>query len=406
MGSPHTRIVYLNHTGLVSGAERVLVNMIKRLDREQYDPYVLCPEEGELYQLLVAEGATCNPTPPVQARFTWRIGEMFKALFSLCKAVVEVRRRLDRLDPDLVHANTLRAGIVASVAAIGSRRTVIWHIHDIVPRHPFSVMIRLFAWMSRRTRILAVSNAAAKAFCGPLPFKGRVRVLHNGIDLDAFPCKQSESVGFREKFGIPEDAFLICAIGQICARKGLLELLDAFEQIHGAVPQMHVAIAGKVVFAHEKSYFESLVRAMNRPSVSSQVHYLGEVRDISGLMRTADLLVLNSREEPFGLVLVEAMSSGTPVLATRVGGIPEIVNDSENGWLIDKSDTAGLSQKMFELSQDKELLNRAANVARSETCPRFSLARFQKGLHGYYAEIAAANKSLTGHAHSIGTCSY
>lgn len=403
MASPQTRIVYLNHTGMVSGAERVLVNMVKRLDRQQFDPYVLCPEEGDLRRLVTAEGVPCASAPAVQARFTWRIDKLFKTVLSIGKAVVDVRRSLDWLNPDLVHANTLRAGIVASLAAIGTNRIVIWHVHDILPKHPFSAGIRYLAWLSRRTQIIAVSQAVAASFCGRLHFRDRVCVIHNGTDLNAFPCKEPGSARLKQKLGIPEDAFLICAVGQICARKGLLELLEAFERIHGSVPQMHLAIAGKVVFVHEEQYFESLLRAVGDPGVSDRVHFLGEIRDISSLMQAADLLVLNSHEEPFGLVLVEAMSSGTPVLATRVGGIPEIVKDSENGWLIEKSDTAGLSRKMLELSQSKDLLERTAQYARHETCPQFSLEKFQSRIHRFYAEIAAKNKSEVGQQ-SISTC--
>jgi glycosyltransferase involved in cell wall biosynthesis len=404
MASPQTRIVYLNHTGKVSGAERVLVNMVKRLDRKQFDPYVLCPEEGELSHLVTAVGVPCAPAPAVHARFTLRIDRLFKTAVSIGKAIIDVRRRLNWLNPDIVHANTLRAGIVASLAAIGTNRVVIWHVHDILPRHPLSAAIRCFAWLSRRTQIIAVSQATAKAFCGRLPFRDRVLVIHNGTDLNAFPCKEPGSARLKKQLGIPENSFLICAVGQICARKGLLELLEAFERIHGSVPQMHLAIAGKVIFVHEEKYFESLLRAVGGPEMSERVHFLGEIRDVSSLMQASDLLVLNSHEEPFGLVLVEAMSSGTPVLATRVGGIPEIVKDSENGWLIEKSDTAGLSRKMLELSQSKDLLEKAAQYARHETCPEFSLDKFQSRLQRFYTETAAKHRHVVGGHHSISTC--
>jgi L-malate glycosyltransferase len=116
------------------------------------------------------------------------------------------------------------------------------------------------------------------------------------------------------------------------------------------------------------------------------------------------LLVLNSREEPFGLVLVEAMSSGTPVLATRVGGIPEIVRDSENGWLVDRSDTAALARKLLELSQNTTLLESTAQHAREVTCPEFSVERFHGKLHGFYAELMLHNRHTIGHAGSTSRC--
>jgi glycosyltransferase involved in cell wall biosynthesis len=88
-------------------------------------------------------------------------------------------------------------------------------------------------------------------------------------------------------------------------------------------------------------------------------------------------------------VLIEAMSSGTPVLATRVGGIPEIVTDSQSGWLVEKGDTGALAAKLFELSQNRGLLERVARTARDEVCPRFSRERFLSNLHAFYAELAA-----------------
>jgi glycosyltransferase involved in cell wall biosynthesis len=402
--SPQTRIVYLNHTGLVSGAERVLVNMLHGLDRSRYEPFVICPAEGNLSTLIQAEDVECVAAPAVVARFTWRPDRLWKAIVSLGKAVAAVRQRLAWLDPDLVHANTLRAGIIASLAAIGTGRLVIWHVHDILPNHPLSAAIRFFAWSMRRTQIIAVSHATANSFCGPLPFGNRVHVIHNGTDLSEFPLKQCGNTEFRKRMGIPEEAFLVCAVGQICARKGLLELLEAFERTSESAPQMHLAIAGKVVFAHEERYFESLLRAVAEPGMSGRVHFTGEVRDVSGLLQAADLLVLNSRQEPFGLVLVEAMASGTPVLATRVGGIPEIVEDARNGWLVEKDDTAALSRKLVELSQDRGLLERIAQAAHYETCPQFSLERFQSRLHSLYAEIIPSHRLAIERAHSTSPC--
>lgn len=96
---------------------------------------------------------------------------------------------------------------------------------------------------------------------------------------------------------------------------------------------------------------------------------------------------MNSRQEPFGLVLIEAMSSGTPVLATRVGGVPEIVSDKENGWLVEPGDTAGLAARLMELSTNRNALERSAKIGRTITCPQFALERFQRNLSRLYSEF-------------------
>jgi len=386
------RIAYMNHTGRVSGAERVLVNMVRGLDCSLYEPWVICPADGDLSRMILAEGVPFVESPALSARFTWEPGLLAKTAVSFCRSVAFTRKALSSLDPEIVHANTVRAGLVASFASIGTGRKVIWHVHDILPRHWLSGIIRFIAWISWRTQIIAVSHAVAQAFCRQLSFKSRVHVIHNGTDMSRFPSKRPGNSALRKSLGVPEDAFVICAVGQICARKGLLELLFAFTQILHSAPQMHIVIAGKVVFPHEEKYLQRLLRVAASPELSGHVHFTGEIHDVSALLQTADLLVLNSHEEPFGLVLVEAMSSGTPVLATRVGGIPEIVKDSENGWLVERGDTAALGAKLLELSLNGEVLQSVAHFALTETCPQLSLERFQSQLQRLYAEIAQKNE--------------
>jgi len=382
-----TRILYVNHTGQVSGAEKILLSILRGLDHTRYEPYVLCPPQGELAREVRALGAEWLPWPVLRARFTWRPDHVLQGIASLCAAVISLRRQLRTVDPNLIHANSVRAGIAASMAAIGTRKPVIWHVHDTLPRHPVSTAIRIIAHLTRNTRVVAVSHATAKRFSGLLPFGTRVRTIYNGVDLNRFSVGRSGQSAFREHIGVPEDDFLVCSIGQICARKGLRELVDAMRQIHPQAPNMHLAIVGKVVFQHEEAYLHELCADVKEAGLEGCVHLTGELANVSPALQAADLLVLNSRDEPFGLVLIEAMASGTPVLATRVGGVPEIVSDSENGWLIANGDTAALSSKLLDLSQDRSALTRVAQTAHRTTCPQFSLERFQNELIQFYAEL-------------------
>jgi glycosyltransferase involved in cell wall biosynthesis len=385
--SQKMRIVYVNHTGSVSGAEQVLLDILRGLDRSQYEPYLLCPVEGRLAEEAKAEDVLCRALPPVNSRFALRPDRVLLSVWHFWKAIAAIRRHITGLRPDLVHANTIRSGIAASIATTGTGIPVLWHVHDILPRHMLSTAIRSFALASRRTQIIAVSHATAKAFCGALQFGGRVRTIHNGIDLDRFPLKSGGGSPFRESLGISDDAFLVCAVGQVCARKGLRGLLEALAVIQKDAPQMHLAFIGKAVFKHEEGYLDSLLKAAAASGCGDRVHFTGELRNVSSVLQAADLLVLNSRQEPFGLVLVEAMSSGTPVLATRVGGVPEIVRDTENGWLVEQGDTHGLASKLLELSHNPGRLCQAAKTGRETTCPQFSLQRFQSNLQRVYSEF-------------------
>lgn len=389
------RIVYVNHTGKVSGAERVLLDMLRGLDRELYESTVLCPVGGNLQQLVEAEGVCCHEVPELNARFTKRPGQLIRYVASLASVMLVLRREIQRSDPDFVHANTLRAGIMATIATIGTRRKVIWHVHDDLPHHLLSEIIRRLAFLSQRTQVIAVSHATADAFRRSLNFGSRLRVIHNGTDLSRFPLKSYSESPLKKELDIPQESFLVCAVGQICARKGLLELSRAFSKVVQHSPKLHLAIVGEIVFAHEVPYRDALFRFVESAGLSDRVHFTGTRKDVASVLQSADLLVLNSLEEPFGLVLVEAMSCGTPVLATRVGGIPEIVTDKATGWLVERGDTRELAAKLLWLSEQSELLSRVAATARETVCPKFSIKQFLTKLHNYYEELSCSTHSYS-----------
>ena len=388
MTSRRQRILYLNHTGKVSGAEKVLLSILRGIDRTRCEPVVLCPAGGGLNELVAALDVPQFPIPEMRARFTMRPIRLLGYLASTVKTILAIRTLVLKIDPDFIHANTVRSGIAATLATLFTSITVVWHVHDSLPQHPLSVPIRLLALWSSRVQILAVSRATAMAFAGGHASAGKIRVLYNGVDLDNFPHKSLGQPALKRELRLPSDTFLICAVGQICARKGLRKLIEVFATIHPIAPHAHLAIVGKAVFAHEQEYRDELVRMAEALGVATHVHFTGERRDIANVLQSADLMVLNSVDEPFGLVLVEAMSCGTPVLATRVGGIPEIVSDGETGWLVESGDSDALAERLLELTMGgSSAAEDVARRARKEVCPQFSLRSFLSNLHLFYAEL-------------------
>lgn len=385
--SRKARVLYVNHTGHISGAERVLIDTLRVLDPSYYEPIVICPAQGGLAGEVSALGIDWFPLPEVRVRFARRPGRMLRAIPDLFRTASALRKQIRVQAPDLIHANSVRAGLVASLAAMGRRTPVIWHVHDTLPTHPVSTALRLFTLLARNTWLIAVSSSTAQHFRGRVPLADKIRTIHNGIDLDRFPTGRPARQAFRDKLGLGDDDFLVCAIGQICARKGLLELVDALRRVHIQAPHIHLAIVGRVVFSHEERYLQALHAAVKAGGLEDCVHFTGELHDVPAALHGADLLVLNSRDEPFGLVIIEAMASGTPVLAARVGGIPEIVADGENGWLVEPGDTAALASKLLALARDSDGLQRVAEYAQRMVGRRFSLDRYRSELTALYAEL-------------------
>jgi hypothetical protein len=139
------KILFYNHTGTVSGAERVLMMILGGLDRTSYESVVVCPAASKMMELADSANVQTRGLDQLEARFTWRIDRVFKYLASFANVIGHARQIIRKEHPDLVHANSIRAGLVMSAATIGLDVPVIWHAHDILPLHPLSTLVRLVA---------------------------------------------------------------------------------------------------------------------------------------------------------------------------------------------------------------------------------------------------------------------
>ena len=395
------RILYYNHTRLVSGGERVLLNMLQVLDRNLYEPVVACPCEGagDLDALLHAADCEVVAAPLLEARFTSNPIALVKYIVSFARAIRAFRTTIRALAPDLLHANSVRAGIVVTLATMGSETRVLWHVQDDLPPHVISLPIRWLAHGARRTRAVAVSRATAKAFAGGLDFKGRLDVLHNAVDRERFPRKgvplDADALRVRTELGLKAGDRLAVTVGMIHPRKGLLELVETFAEVVQHDSSVHLALAGAAIF-NKDSLYEARVKARSRElGLEGRVHFLGARKDVAAVLRAADVFVLNAQVEPFGLVVLEAMASGTPVIATCVGGIPEIVQDGVSGELVapprgtSEDPLPTMATRLQAAFWNPEGMARLADAAHRTVLPRFSMELFTVRLHRLYADVFA-----------------
>ncbi len=390
------RILYFSHTRQVSGAERVLLLMLRMLDRSRFEAVAACPVEGDgnLDVLLQEAGVPVAGVPALKARFTSNPMMLARYVRSAVGAIGALRETIRRAAPDLVHANSVRAGLVATLATTGMRVKILWHVQDDLPRHAISAAIRRLAEGSRRTSFVAVSEATAQVFAGSsVKLAKRVRVLHNAIDVGRFPRKTSPrdeaAMGSRRELRAEPEDVLFVAVGILHPRKGLLEMIDSFAPVAAADARVKLALVGAPIFDYDHSYEAALKEKIRVLGLEQRVTLAGPRQDVGAVLRGADLLVLNPFAEPFGLVILEAMASGTPVIATRVGGIPEIIEDQVSGFLVPSpSGGAGpLTEAMLGVLRDPGRMEAMAQRASAEVLPRFTLEAFGAGLNTLYDGI-------------------
>lgn len=385
------KILFYNHTGTVSGAERVLSMILARLDRNRFDPVVVCPEASRMIELAASHSVRTRGLRQLEARFTLRPDRIFNYLLSFANVIKRARKLVIEESPDAIHANSIRAGLVMAAATLGLNVTVVWHAHDILPRHPLSTGVRLFAAMTSKNRILAVSQAVATRFRGTLlrPFRRRVPidVIHNAVDLDRFHPDADGRELMRCALNLKNTQPVVGIVGQLTPRKGQLELIEAFAQVIREVPDAILLVVGEALFNRDEEYAEQLKRTAASQRIADRVRFLGPRDDVPKLMQGLDVLVINSHEEPFALTVLEGLASGTAVLATSVGGTPEMIVHGENGWLVNRRDHDDLVTGMLTLLRDQTLRRQMGSNGRRDAIARFSIDRFMTEVLALYRAV-------------------
>jgi len=388
------KILFYNHTGKVSGAERVLLTILGGLDRGRFNAVVLCPSDGQLNQMVGELGVRTVGIQSLDARFTMRVARLAKYVTSFVRLIRAARTAVINEAPHVIHANSIRSGLVMSAATLGFGVPVIWHVHDLLPRHPLSSVIRLVACGFRSNHIIAVSQAVAKRCEGRLSrfFSGRVTTIHNGVDGERFRPDTRSRNETRHALGLQAKT-AVGIVGQLTPRKGQLELIEAFGEMSRAVPDTILLVVGEPIFNRDGDYAASLGRAAQRSGVTDRIRFLGAREDIPAIMRALDLLVVNSSVEPFGLTVIEAMASGTPVLATAVDGICEIVRHGASGWLVPARDQQRLAEAILLLLRDENLREQLGSNGRRDAMACFSVERFATEIHSFYRAILESGRT-------------
>jgi len=390
------KILFYNHTGQVSGAERVLMMILNGLDRTSFDPVVVCPPASKMSELASSGDVRTLGLEQLEARFTWRVDRVVKYLMSFAGVIKRARSVVKQERPDLIHANSIRAGLVMSAAAVGLDVPVIWHAHDILPRHPFSTLVRLFSLITSRNHVLAVSRAVESAFRGTLlrPFKSRVpvSVIHNSVDLDRFQPDTAARAELRRALDLSDDRPVVGIVGQLTPRKGQLELIQAFRSVAHEIPNATLLIVGESLFNRDEEYAQQLNDAVRALKLTNNVRFLGPRNDIPKLLQALDVLVVNSHQEPFALTVLEGLASGIAVLATAVGGNPEMIEHNVNGWLVKSGDQEELSAGLVTLLTHQDLRSRLAAAARPDAIARYSIPRYLSEICSLYRAILSSRK--------------
>lgn len=281
-----------------------------------------------------------------------RIGRIYRRVFQKilgldpCSYARRVARRLAAIHPDFVHVHNAPALFAGLTRYYHGPAHFILHMHNEMA----------VATLPPGAVLFTVSHYLRDWYAARLP-GADIRIVTNGVDTDTFrPLPPAEVTGLRTRLKLPTDRKIILYAGRISPEKGPLDLVRAFSELRKIRHDVSLVLVGEIRTGTDRrgDYGRQLLAAGE--TLGADCYHAGTVdpAHMHEYYQVADLAVVPSEfEEPFGMVAIEAMAAGTPVLATRKGGLPEIVKDGVTGFILDdaKNPTA-FAQRLNELLND------------------------------------------------------
>jgi glycosyltransferase involved in cell wall biosynthesis len=341
--SNQKKLLFYTDTPYVGGAENQMYLLAKFLDKEKYDIILVCSDYKKLDEW--------------SARFERegvRIVRLTVAHKHDPRHYFQLKVLLKSEIPDIVHLHvwnpaSCRYGFMA---ANKYRFPVVVTEHDPfeLPKLKKYIKNKL---MKRVQKIVTVSDSNYELMQKLFPeLKNRTMTIHNGIDTTWFESQllnfsKNKRTEFRGKeFEADAQTKVILTVAELHERKGLKHLIKTMHKILAKNPNTRLIIAG------EGPQKKELTKLINEENLSGYVRLLGYRKDIPQIMASSDVFVLPSEKEAFGLVLLEAMTAKLPIVASNVGGIPEIIEDGITGDLIEPSDHDLMAEKILEFFND------------------------------------------------------
>ena len=306
-------------------------------------------------------------------------------LIALARLIVLMRQGR----PHIVHTHTAKAGALARLAAYLTGVPVILHTyHGHVFHGYFSpattrVFVFIERWMARCSdRLLTVSETVrADLLRLGVGRSDQFLVVPLGLDLDRFLHSEEVRGQFRAELGLAEDVPLVGIVARLVSIKAHEVLLQAAAELVRLVPQAHFVVVG------DGKRRAELGELTDRLGLTGRVHFLGWRQDLERIYADLDLVALTSRNEGSPVSLIEAMAAARPVVATRVGGVPDLVEDGVTGILVPPGDAGALTSAMHALLGDRERRRRLGAAGRQRVAAAFTTERLLEDMDRVYTRL-------------------
>ena len=381
------KVLYVNHTAEVGGGERSLLSLLKARPNE-VEMFLAAPP-GRLSEEAAALGVPVESIPGTAGSLRLHPLHTPRALVEMAAAGRATQRIVRTNGVELLHANSVRAGLILGAARTG--RPSVVHVRDVLPAGATSAAtMRMIA--ATATVIVANSEYTARSVRQLAP-RAVVEAVPNPVDLTRWDPARVDRVHARASLrGVRPRALLLGVVAQLTPWKRQETAIEVLHLLRGQGVDAHLLLIGSAKFTaastrfDNRAYVEQLKSRIAELRLEDRVSWMGEREDVPELISALDVLLLPSREEPFGRVLIEAMAMRVPVVATNVGGPAEIVTDGVGGFLVDPDDLEAWTRAVKHFADHPELGREMGLAGRFKVEREFGSEQHRAAILGVYED--------------------
>ena len=371
----------------LGGTEKQVVSTTERFDRTRFEPEFACfKRRGQLLEQVLGTGAPVTEFPVTSFFRLQTVRQQFA-----------LARHLQRRHVQVMHSYNFYANVFALPAArFAGVPCIVASVRDTgVYLSPLQRRVHRAA-LSLADRILVNAEAVRDWLAGEGVDPARIVVVPNGLDADAY-ARRRGATSFRQELGLGPDARLVVVLARLNREKGLDCFVDAAARIAPQFPDTHFVVVGGDLAPRadgsipgEIAYRQELDERARRAGIADRVHFTGFREDVPNVLAETALSVLPSFSEGLSNTLLESMAAGVPIVATAVGGTPEVVEDGRCGLLVPPRDAGALADAMARVLGNELLAARLADAGRKRAVERHSFASTVAATQDLYLNILGA----------------
>lgn len=362
----------------IGGTLEYLKLFFSHIDKDKYEVCLVCPSYGPMKKEIENMGIKVYA---VEMNREISIKDDFKSF-------LEIKKAIKKINPDIVHLHSSKAGVLGKLASYINKKPCIYNAHGWA----FSMNVsdkkkKVYALIEKYTSIFcdAIVNISEYEYNLAKEYNisddKKMVTIHNGIDIEKYQkikyCKED----ILKELNIPNDSFIVGMVARISEQKDPIKFVEIAREVCKEIDNVYFILVGD---GELRTDLETLI---NKYRLENKIKITGWVNDANKYISVFDIGILTSRWEGFGLVLTEYMAAKKPIIASNVGGIPELIEDNYNGILVDINDTSKFAKSIISLKDNDTLKNKYADNSFCILDDKFNIKNVVEKHNKLYREL-------------------